>query len=292
MEIAEKGVSDAKLNKYPIFAEYVENHGVDIYVDYRDELNNSQIDMILDGKIEDVRDEIVENYYMNMERDDYYWQEMADELEVDIEEINDWLSDEGFWPSVGLSDYDWKRILRNTSVHVSATMWNAEFRFDNWAYGRPIEYEDVKGALKVLGINPAEFKALRSGGSRTSGDGQFKGYFPKMPNRVSAVKVSELYDNMCVLYNGVLNFCLGDLEEVSEVLNSDSKYITFKSGTNIVMYDFMNGAGITEVELTKDVTVKRSEVEFRNDGNNRYGVQECYGFVDSYWKEGGVRNGK
>lgn len=292
MSIAEKGVSDAKLSMYQKFAEYVENHHVDIYVDYRDELSREQIDNILEGKADDVRNDIEYDYIFYMDRDEYYWTEMAEKLEVELEDIHEWLNDDGFWPSAALTDYDWRRLLSNSNVCITATMWDVDFNFNCWAYGQPLEYKDVKEALRILGINPAEFKALSTGGSMTSGDGKFKGYFPNMPNRVPAVDIKEIYSGMCSLYDGVMNFCLGDLEEVAEVVSGDSKYITFKAGTNVVMYNYINGAGITEFPLTADVTVRRKDVEFGNDGTSQYGIQECYGFVSSYWKEGGVRNGE
>ena len=111
-----------------------------------------------------------------------------------------------------------------------------------------------------------------------------------MPNRKPAVDVNELRGNMIVLYDGVLNFCLGDLAQVAEVASGETKNITFKAGTNVVMYDFGNGAGITEVQLKEDVTIPRKKVEFKNDNESRYGIQSCYGFVHSYWTEGSVEN--
>lgn len=271
-------------------AEYVENHPNEIYVDYRDELSQEQVDKILEGKIDEVRWAIEENSY----DDDlsYYWEECKEETGCTLEDIEDWLANDGFGPSVYLSDRDWSRLLRNTTVNIVGIVWDAEWNFNNWAYGQPIEYRDVKESLKILGIDPYEFRQLRSGGSMTSGEGNFKGYFPKMPNREPKVNIEDLYNNMCVLYDGYMHFCLGDLEEVAEVLSSKSKYITFKKGTNVVFYDRMNGAGITEVQLTGDVKIARKKVEFRNDTNNTYGVQACYGFVQSYWTEGSVQNEK
>ncbi len=113
-----------------------------------------------------------------------------------------------------------------------------------------------------------------------------------MPQREPKVDTQELWDNMCVLYNGVMHFCLGDLENVAEVLSNNSKNITFKKGTNVVFYDRGNGAGITETQLTGDVTIQRKMVEFSNDTNNSYGVQACYGFTNNYWTEGSIQDEK
>jgi hypothetical protein len=113
-----------------------------------------------------------------------------------------------------------------------------------------------------------------------------------MPQRTAAVDIDELYNNMCSLYDGVLHFCFGDLADLVDVASSDSKNLTVKKGTNVVMYDRGNGAGITEVELTEDITIRRKDIEFRNDTNNNYGVQACYGFTNSYWEEGSIHNAK
>lgn len=273
------------------FEEYVENNNNEIFIDYRDELSTEQVNSILEGNQDDVRYEIEEHCSMDMDRDDYYWHEMAEELEVQRWQIEEWLSGDGFYPATVLSDHDWNRLLRNTSVKVTAAVWDADWNFNNWAYGGPVTYSDVKESLRILGINPKEFLDKMRGGSM-AGEGKLKGWFPDMPQRVPKVNIDDLWNNMCVLYDGVMNFCLGDLENVIEVTSSDSKEITFKAGTNVVMYDFGNGAGITEVELTGDVTIKRSEVTFRNDDDSRYGIESCYGFGQGYWNEGGVKNGK
>lgn len=276
-------------------AEYVENNSIDIYVDYRDELSDKQIEAILEGKAEDVRNDIEMEYDPWGEGEEYYWQEACEALGCTQDDVDDWLANDGFHPQYTLDDHGWRQLLRNTSAKVTGIVWDAEFNFNNWAYGGPLNYQDVKETLKILGINPFEFKKeglSRGSGSATSGQGQFKGYFPDMPKRVPKIDPKELWDNLCTLYDGVMTFCLGDLENIAEVLSSESDTITFKKGTNVVFYEFGGGAGITEVQLTDDVTIKRKQVEFRNDSDFRYGVQACYGFVNSYWTEGSIQNGK
>lgn len=268
--------------------EFVENNPEPIYVDYSDELSTEQVDKILEGKSQEVRDEIEFNASSYGYGLDYYWERCREVTGASQDDIDDWLSESGFYPSFHLEDYDWTRLLRNTTVNISAIVPEAEWNFNSWAYGAPIDYSDVRESLKILGIDPYEFRDVATGGSKTMGEGKFKGWFPKLPNRTRKVDPKELYDNMCVLYDGMLHFCLGDLEEVAEVLEKDPKYVTFKKGTNIVMYDRLNGAGITEAKLLDDVKIQRKNVEFRNDTRNSYGVQACYGFVQGYWEEGGL----
>lgn len=270
------------------FTEYVENHSNEIYIDYRDELTKEQISKVLEGRADEVRFEIEEFCNAQMDRDDYYWQEMAEALEVERWQIEEWLSEDGFWPWSELTDYDWSKLLRNTPAMISATVWEATWDFYNWAYGGPVFYSDVKESLKILGINPLDFRNKDHGWS-LSGDNKLKGWFPDMPNRVPVVDLADTVPQ--ALYNGVMNFCLGNLEDLLEVLNSKSKEITFKAGTNVVMYDYGNGAGIAEFELKKDLTIQRKKVEFRNDDAVRWGIEECYGFGQEYWNAGSVRNG-
>lgn len=269
---------------------YIENNGIEIYVDYRDELSEEDVEKILEGKADEVRWEIEENCFHD-EVPDYYWDDLCEEVGITEEQLELYKqSDEMFWPSYYLDDHGWNQLIGNTNVNIVGIVWHAEWNFNNWAYSGPVHYSDVKDSLRILNINPKEFYEKLRGGSMTSGPGKLKGWFPDMPQRKAAVDVNELYDNMCSLYDGVLHFCFGDLADIMDVVSSNSKDLIVKKGTNVVFYDRGNGAGITEVELQEDVTIRRKDIEFRNDTNNRYGVQACYGFSQSYWNEGSVQN--
>lgn len=287
----EKTIKIAKEQTVAI-AKYIEKNPIEIYMDYQDSLGQLQIDAVLDGRAIEVMDDIVLSAG-DYEDYSYYWNTLCEELDIDLEQLNLWLeSDEGFYPGHDLSDREWNKLLSNTTVNIVGIAWQAEWNFYNWAYSGPVHYTDVKETLKLLGINPKDFHDKLRGGSATSGPGVLKGWFPDMPQRKPAVSIDELYDNMCSLYNGVTHFCFGDLAEIMEVVSSESKELVIKKGTNVVMYDRGNGAGITEVKLTEDITIRRKDIEFRNDTNNTYGVQACYGFVQSYWNEGSIQNAK
>lgn len=270
---------------------YIENNGVEIYVDYNDGLSEDQITMLLEKGRDEVICDVEEWANSNSFSDEFesYWEQLRDEVGCTQDDIDDYLNNGGVWPSYYLDEHSWKQLLRNTSAYITCTMWDVNWNFNDWAYGGTLEYNDVKEALKILGVNPKEFRDHAAKGAYA-----VKGYFPNMPKREAKVDYKDLLDNMCVLYDGVMNFCLGDLENIAEVLSTDSEYITFKKGTNVVMYDFGGGAGITEVELTGDVTVKRKDVEFRNDDAiksyyGKSGIQECYGFDHNYWTSGSIQ---
>ena len=274
--------------------EYVENHPEEIYIDQNDQLTTEQVDRILKGEIEDVRAGIEEDCSCQSLRSDYdyYWEQMCEELGCTMDDVNDWLeSADGFHPYQTLDDSSWRRLLANTDVCITATVWDAEWNFNNWSCGGPVNYSDVKTSLKVLGVNPSEFRKLKVGGSMAGGD-SLKGWFPDMPDRDPKIDTQDLWNNLICLYDGVMNFCLGSLENVIAVMESDSKNIIVEKGTEVVFYDFCNGAGITEVELTKDLVIPRKMVQFRNDGSNKFGIQACYGFCSSVWEKGGIRNEK
>lgn len=276
-------------------ARYIEDNPLEVYVDYRDELSDKQMEQVLAGNSDEVRCDIEMNYdtYSEGEELSYYKDEMSTALDISIEDIDRWFDGpDSFYPGYNLDDHDWSRLLRNSKTYITATVEEACWNFNNWAYGYPLEYGDVKEALKLLNVNPKEFRDLATGGSMTSGPGKVKGYFPNMPQREAAVDIKDLYDNMCSLYDGQMSFCLADLEEAAEVGSSDSKNIVFKKGTNVVMYNFGCGAGITEVELIKDVTIPRKMVDIDLDSSYAYGIQDCYGFTHDYWEKGGIQNGK
>lgn len=271
---------------------YIENNGIEIYIDYRDELSDEQVNKILEGKADDVRWEIEENCFHD-EVPEYYWDDLCEEVGITKEQLELWQeSDQSFWPSWYLDDHGWRQLINNTTVNITGIMWQCDWNFNNWAYGGPVHYSDVKETLKTLGINPKDFHDQIRGGSATMGEGKLKGWFPDMPNRTPVVELKDLFDNMCVLYDGVMTFCFGDLSEVMDVVASNSKEVVIRKGTNLVMYEYGGGAGITEAELKEDLTVRRKDIEFRNDKDFRYGVQACYGFTQSYWNEGGITNGK
>lgn len=268
---------------------YIENKGIEIYIDYRDELSNEQVEQILEGKADDVRAEI-EEYSFNEEVPEYYWDELCEEVGITKEQLELWQeSDESFWPSWYLDDHGWNQLIRNTNVNVVGIMWDCNWDFYDWAYGGPLVYSDVKDTLRVLGVNPKDLLTRIHKGEVYKA----KGWFPDIPSRDPVVEVDKLIDDMIVLYNGVMHFCFGDLSEVMEVANSDTKEVVIRKGTNIVMYDRSNGAGIVELPLIKDLIIKRKDIDFRNDSDrsNGYGVQACYGFTQSYWNEGSIQNG-
>lgn len=268
---------------------YIENNGIEIYIDYRDELSDEQVSKILEGKEDDVRWDIEENCFHD-EVPDYYWDDLCKEIGITKEQLELWQeSDKSFWPSWYLDDHGWRQLINNTTVNITVIMWQCDWNFRNWAYGVPVRYSYVKETLKTLGINPKDF---RDQFSAMEGKGKLKGLFPDMPNRKPVVELKDLFDNMCVLYDGVMTFCFGNLSEVMEVVASNSKEVVIRKGTNLVMYEYGEGAGITEAELKVDLTVSRKDIEFRNDKDFRYGVQACYGFTQSYWNDGGIENGE
>ncbi len=269
--------------------QYVEDHPVEIYIDYNDELSEEQVTMLLEGRKDDCLMDI-EDWANNTTYEgqyEEYWEEMGVELNITKEDVEDWLSTgDGIYPSYYLDDHGWRQLLRNTNAKIEGVMWDTNFNMNNWAYGYPVTYSDVKDTLKLFGINPKDFHDNVKGGSMTSGEGKLKGWFPDMPDRVPKIKLNDIFDGMCSLYDGVVVFALGDLENVAEVLGDDPKNITIRKGTNVVIYEFAGGAGITDFPLIEDIVIPRKQIDFRTSG--KYGLQDCYGFTNSYWQEGSI----
>ena len=136
-------VATAKQARFQKFQQYVDTVSDEIYIDYRDELSSEQVTKILEGKSDEVYWDICDSYSMDADYS-YYFETMAEKLEVTKEEIDEWLAEDGCYPSSHISEYDWKKLLSNTSVEITATVWDAEWNFNNWAYGGPVNYSDVK----------------------------------------------------------------------------------------------------------------------------------------------------
>lgn len=266
-----------------LIRQYIENNPEEIYIDYNSELSKEQVQKILDGKKDDVWADIEDFAYSCSECDDYYWDAMQSKLSLTAEELEAWKKSDDFQePSQTLTEDGWNRLLDYTPTHITGTVWGAEWNFDNWAFSGPLDYSDVKNTLRILGINPKEFF------DKIRDERTITGWFPDIKDRVPAVDI----DKLCAinsLYDGVMNFMFGDLKEVSAVLSSSSEHVVIGKGTHVVMYNSAVGAGIVDLPLTRDVTLRRKDIDIRDDRSSLYGVEECYGFGHQEWKKGSIR---
>ena len=271
---------------------YVESHSIEIYVDYRDELTAEQIGQILEGAAEGpdkglealdaVEEEITENARLN---DDYYlgdyFETMAADLGCDVEDVDDWRENDPdmFYPSYWT---DMTRWLRNSCAHITAKLLDADGERVSLPFGYASEWEpdnpDVAYFCQVLGVNPSSLAvAVRADNVLD---------FENRRDRTDpAIDVDMLRTNLCVNYDGVVCFMLDDPASVVEALGAET--VVLVRGTTLLVYDYFQGAGITEAILLRDVEIPRSRLSFDVDNGNHYGIDSCYGGRTD-WGAGGI----
>jgi hypothetical protein len=145
-----------------------------------------------------------------------------------------------------------------------------------------LEYEDYRNALGLLYINPRKFSD------------SFE-ITPKWPNytwrdgkeKCDPDEFFESIFNTC--YSGRLVIMAGyqlDLKGFSENIKvvKEEGFI-LKAGASIIPHDFINGASGLPFYTTKDIKIKPEMIyDIYNDGQYRYGIQACCGYIDEAWE--------
>jgi hypothetical protein len=262
---------------------YVEEHAIEIYPDYHDKLSAEQIRSVLEGYSEspdkglEALDAIeceISRYAMCNNMDYYlplYFEEMADALDVDPEAIDDWRNNDPdmFYPSFWTDIHAW---LRNSEAHITAKLLDADGNRVVLPFGYASEWdpdnEDVDYFCEALGLNPRRLaEAIHAE--------QAPMFEDRTERTDPAINATELLTNLCVRYDGVVCFMLDDPASVVKALQAES--VTLTRGTTLIVYDYFQGAGITEAILLRDVTLPRGRLSFDVDNDNRYGIDSCYG---------------
>lgn len=259
------------MNKSKIAAiqEWLDKNPVEVFWDCRDGLGKEGITSLLAGKVLDLENEL--------------WE---DSIEY-ISELEDWTLKEAVFyayprlerddPIDGLLynlrdlvdvsvDMDIERLVKNTNAYICV-----QLPAEHDSYWR--EYSDVKDELEYFGINPAELRE----------------FFPEVrwydcPTRKNPLlKTRDLVEAWVNCgYSGYWHAML-DAQSVLELALADklNGKLRLKAGANLIIHDYWNGASSMNEPLLVDIEVEAKEIY--HDGENRYGIQSCCGFIDDAW---------
>jgi len=216
---------------------------------YDGQLSSEQIDLILDGKTNEVDDDLwEENHEYIWESEQYLLAEAAEDFDVDKDELE---------PTMAI-DMNLARLARNTNGYTGL-----DLNIEHDQYWET--YEDVEGELEELGINPHDVD---------------EGW-PDIPDRDPLVTIKSLWElwvNCCYTggYVALLN-----CGEVLESLFKGEKLSVLERGANLTIYNFWNGSGSMIESTIRDHKIDPKEIY--NDGAMKYGIQSCYGLGSSEW---------
>ena len=286
------------------FIKELEDSTNEIYWDYNDELSDEQINKILNGKKDDVQEEIWENNIdygtdneFNIIKEALSSLNIELDNDVEIWDLRDWYSD--YVPGL---DINLSSLMRNITPSLRIIMFTnydclpSHYMHD---YGNGYTYDDyLKDIIDLFNLNPALVKK-----EMLAHNWDVKGSWPNKKNRNGKeyVKYSdfiiELENNLgCSLINF---FGTTDLDDFLN--NQNIKEITITKGSYAGLLDHSQGGGsVWEMKILRDLTIKLDvpytkdkckyntfELVTDEDNGYGYGANEIAGVSSDFWKAGG-----
>jgi len=276
-----------------------------VYRDYRDEMDEDGVKLICEKGRQGYWDWQSDFTDSNIE---YVWEveneaaktllkEFHDELREWVATVEpeswphlphwmdaEWLRDElieheGFQVSFELHGY-----LNNHKGYLTLTLKGLEHDYQGWRNMTDAEYEYVAPVLTAFKINPR--KVALTYDLPLS---QWPNYAKTRPDEGELVKAEDLFTAWDNWPYGGNYFVMLDRSMLSTIANlpdmDDLPRLKLLKGARIIGHDYMNGASSLDFELKHDWLLPKAIVgDFYDDGQNRYGIQSCCGFVGSAWE--------
>jgi len=238
---------------------YLDENHITFYWDYRDRLTLEQVQMLLEGRKDEVIDDIWENSL-----DWLYDQEISlmeslkEELPELVEFENTDLRDE-FLEDIQ-SDFDIEQLIRNTPAVRIRVEVMSNFEGFGWT------------DRNAGGLNGHPYiRQIRR----------------LMKGKYTQKSWDQEVDNVCSSCCRLIFYFQTDVKNLMEVSNT-WKTITIPKEAWAGFYDSWNGSGsVLEIKLTEDVMLPRKHgktiydtVEIILDEANKYSVEETYGLCN------------
>jgi hypothetical protein len=283
----EKKLSTPLLNR--VREALQEARSPEFYWDYNQQLSAKQINkmMVLPDGLQQVEMEIMDQ---NWEYADQlanesalavlgrYRDSIAAEWEVEEGDITDdqlkyMVEEYELYAEIPGVDPNISQLIGNSRPRAVLQL-DLHHPLQGWSWLRSVEYDDVRGALKLFNVNPRKMH-------------------PKFPNLsyrngkefILPRDLKELWDN--ATYGGRYVMPI-DLDLLDYHRNRDH-YLTglvLHKGDEIWMHDYLNGSGSISVPLQKDLTILRRNLAYHITDDNHtagYGLEEVYGLCRSAW---------
>lgn len=256
---------------------------IEIYADYRDELNDNQIKKILecDTKEESQQmfDEIIWDCYSDYGYD--YYEELFKNIERELDdnyceledEIKDYVYDEVYleYPS---DHYLSKEVYLNLIIDSG----DANYDFTcNELFGCNYTKKGIKENSSLVWLMKQQGYTIEQI-EKFINDEDFQGS-----------KLLESIYSECLNTSSCMNalvFCfktsLGNAIDLK-----DKEGMTIPQHINGGLVDFWNGGGsLLEIKLEKDLIIPKEYIDsITVDGGRGYSIGEIYGMCGSFWKE-------
>jgi hypothetical protein len=245
------------------------------------ELATEQVARILDGKKDEVEEEILD---LNREE---MWRMRADkakELVSDLmldddhplQEVLTAYAEEGLGESI-FDDANLKDLMRQTSAWGYTVRPNdVETHMEGW---RGIgELEEVEGICELLNISPHHLQGLVA-------DEELE--LPEIPERegnecVTPVGLRDIFVNS--IYGGRVAFLVSlDLGEWASIEDPEACGLRVKAGTTVCIHDYCNGATGGETDLIRDIILPAGSYTLDYDRDRKYGIQSCCALTVAAW---------
>jgi hypothetical protein len=284
-------LNDEQINLLKEWLKQGSNGKIEFYWDYRDELSKDQINKIIEGKINDVEDEIYESnldYIHDREREliKEALKECGIEEDVDIHELREELLD---YISV---DTNIRGLIRRTDGVPVRITWYSNYDCINshWyeSQGGYSYVESYFGAMvDRLNLNPKKVKQLLiEKGIKVVGK------WPNKANREGKELVdyddfyTELENHSC---GAGLLVIVGTID-LDDFIKGTPQVISIPKGNGIGIFSSSQGGGSPiDAELKHDLKIdltkgtKYDHWGLVVDSNDGYSIDEVYGVTSSFW---------
>lgn len=248
---------------------YLDRDPVDLTWDWREGLGAEDVTLILQGKTDEVIDEIYENsieYVFECEKTAL--QNAADEFDLykKGEDIDDILEEMYGLFSVPI-EIDLHRLIRNTDAYINVRLPVEHTVYWEW-------YDEVRDELAWWGVNPIAMKSYFSIKDR---------WYPCPSRNSPKIDPGQMAEVWANSFYGGYWYALLDASTTLE-LALDGKLkgkMLLKKGARVMIHDYWNGASSTDALTLADIVVDTEWVY--NDGKDHYGIQSCCGMVTDAW---------
>ena len=271
-----KQIVNNVLNKECYYNKEYECYETDIYVDYRDTLNNEDIKEILKDDTEDTFFQKINEYYIGAEQDlidciNDKCCNLLDKEKIDFDEsdVLDYISQNL------IINYPYDHF-KNQKLNVNLTIDTGDKNYEFTLNGDCGELQDIDDKSSLLWL------------CKTQGydKSQLEKAFSEDTESKFLNSVVDEIENETTSMNTLTFFLKTTLGELMELKSKKRFNIFIDKNTNVGLVDYYNGAGgILDICLEQSLIINNNIINnIEVDGlNNGYSVTSIYGISEDFW---------
>lgn len=270
------------IEKHTYMKEVNGNYEGDIYVDYRDSLNDEQINSIVNAndKMQAFYEELDEYVMDSTMHEEYelrmtikmHWNEELHGDFYDVEsDVIDWMNDHVYF------NFDYDHFLAtdmNVNIVVDTGDGDYDYTLNNFASYNASEGEDIESESSVLWL------AMEQGYSKEDIKNALNGEYN---NSGFLESLHEELINVTSHMNALAFFVKMTMQEYID-MTDNKRDIKLDKNVSCGLVDFWMGAGgMLNIALEKEVTLPLDIIDIHADGDRGYGVQSIFGLGSDFW---------